>query len=391
MPVMKLKVMGRPRVWIDDTEVTKEFSKKALALLIYVIFSPDCSMSREKIMTMLWGESDEKAARYNLRHNLWKIRRVMRNNALNDAVLWSDNYLVRFTNLECIQVDAFELIEIHEMGKAGGWELEKHQIDKLLISYKENFFDHFYLSDCEAFNDWLYYQKEAFQKIYIESLTEIAAVHEKRNALDVAIELYKELTGFMPYDDAVHKHLISNLMASGDYINAIHYYELHKKRLRVDLNMSPSKSLQDMIENHNQDKHVKNSKSKGLGDRIVLERYALSDVPYMALSTVIDSIIDKYEASVLLKLDPYVWGDLCRINGNIRKFLNVKQYESGFLTESSERIRLFKAMYSLLNFFHTHHNLVLDFKLLSKIDSCSEEFFSNMYKTDQGSIMKNWL
>lgn len=391
MTKLKFKVMGSPRLWIGDEEITREMSKKALALLIYIVFAPDQCVAREQIMALLWSESDEKAARYNLRHNLWKIRRVMRINDLEDDWLEADNQFVRIVNKDILEVDAFQLIHLHQKGIDQEWCFTEHQVKQLVTLYKQHFFDHFYLTDCEDFNDWLYFKREEFQRLYIQCLNESAKVYETEQQLDIAIDLYKELTNFMPYDDEVHLSLVRNLYETGDYFNALRYYEQHRKKLRMDLNVNPSTALQTFVEQIQNKKQEDPERKKSWDSRIVVENHAFADVPYMTLSHIIDVILEHYKASELLEFDSYDWSDLSRINGNIRKIVEIDPIHEAHLTESSERIRVFKAMYNLLNYLHKHHDLVLDFKHLSQLDPQSDEFFNSLFKTDQGAIMKNWL
>lgn len=391
MTILKFKVMGTPRLWAGEEEITKELSKKAMALVSYLLFAPNQCVPREQLMTLLWGESDEKAARYNLRHNLWKIRRVMRVNHLADDWLEADNQFVRIVNKQFAEVDAYHLMQLHQQGDSCQWQLTTEALKELLTLYNADFFDHFYLSDCEDFNDWIYFKREEFQRLYIQCLTETAKAYEVKGELDVAIDLYKELTGFMPYDDQVHLCLIKSLYEVGDLFNAIRYYEKHRNQLRTDLNVNPSRELQVYVDSI-QKKQSKAIPNKNVWNgRLVLENHALEEVPYMTLAYVIDQIINRYSQNELMVFDDYAWSDLSRINGSIRKFLDVAKYPLGTLTESSERIRIFKAMYDLLMYFNAQHNLVLDFKKLTKLDCYSDEFFNNLYKTDQGNIMKNWL
>jgi len=386
--------MGPPRLFLDELEVTNEMSKKSMAMLIYLIFAPDQCVTRERMIHLLWSDSDEKAARYNLRHNLWKLRRLLRKLDFNMDVIESDNQYIRLINDSVFEVDVFDLINLHKKGIENNWNLNDDEIDCVLKIYNNHFFEDFYLSDCEDFNDWLYFKREEFQKVIIMTLEKLAFQYEKDGRSTLVIELYKELSKYMPYDDHVHVHLIKNLKLIGDHFNALRYYEKHKKQLRSDLNIAPSDELQTLVKetiDHSEVFQNLSDRRTKESNHLLITSDGFESLEYIVLSSFIDVIIDSIEEGKLNQFDPYYWSDLGRVNGSIRKVINLKDIRNEFLTESTEKIRVFKAMYYLLLYLHTECNVTIEFEKNLRMDSYSMEFFENFFKTDSGIMMKNWL
>ncbi len=53
-------------------------TQKVIGLLCYLLDNGVDPVSREKLITMFWGESPEDQARYNLRYALWNIRKIFK-------------------------------------------------------------------------------------------------------------------------------------------------------------------------------------------------------------------------------------------------------------------------------------------------------------------------
>ena len=84
---MQVAVVGRVSVCLNDCPLAISL-RKSLAVLVVLALSSPAAVSREKIMALLWSESDQQAARSALRQTLHQLRREFGPNV--PAVLRSD-------------------------------------------------------------------------------------------------------------------------------------------------------------------------------------------------------------------------------------------------------------------------------------------------------------
>ncbi len=72
---VRLYLFGGFRLENAEGEVLSISLRKAEALLAYLAMAPGKTASREKLATLLWGESDQHRARQSLRQALFALTR----------------------------------------------------------------------------------------------------------------------------------------------------------------------------------------------------------------------------------------------------------------------------------------------------------------------------
>src|SRR6056297_3850996 len=157
---IQINMLGSPKIIYNGNDITEKLSYKSAGILYYV--SANDSSSREKIAYTFWEGSSEDAAKYNLRYNLWSMNKIFKSSNKNeDPILeWNKNNL--FLN-ENYDLD----IDIESYSKnIKSQDLNLKSLIKLKSLYKGEFLEGFYLKDSFAFNDWLFFEREKYQKKY---------------------------------------------------------------------------------------------------------------------------------------------------------------------------------------------------------------------------------
>jgi DNA-binding SARP family transcriptional activator len=77
MAALTLALLGGFRASLASGAPVAIPSKKAQALLAYLAAPPGQAHSREKLATLLWGDSGEEQARHSLRQTLFALRRAL--------------------------------------------------------------------------------------------------------------------------------------------------------------------------------------------------------------------------------------------------------------------------------------------------------------------------
>lgn len=74
--MLKLKFLGELKIECDGKDLTGAVSSKAMALLAILTVQKGRQMTRRELINYLWPDSEPAAARYNLRYNLWQIKKL---------------------------------------------------------------------------------------------------------------------------------------------------------------------------------------------------------------------------------------------------------------------------------------------------------------------------
>ena len=62
---------------LDGADVSDQISSEAAAIIALVLMKATRQMRRSDIISYLWSESSDDAAKYNLRFNLWQIKKAL--------------------------------------------------------------------------------------------------------------------------------------------------------------------------------------------------------------------------------------------------------------------------------------------------------------------------
>ncbi len=74
--MLEVRLLGKFEIKRDGKPVAIS-SRPAQSLFAYLILSAGTAHRREKLAGMLWPDSLEETARDNLRHALWRVRKVL--------------------------------------------------------------------------------------------------------------------------------------------------------------------------------------------------------------------------------------------------------------------------------------------------------------------------
>src|SRR5215475_4617343 len=92
-------------------------SRPAQSLFAYLILRADRAHRREKLAGLLWPDSLEETARDNLRHALWRMRKVLEADA-STKFLHADDLIIKFEESSEYWLDAAELEKLGETPSA---------------------------------------------------------------------------------------------------------------------------------------------------------------------------------------------------------------------------------------------------------------------------------
>ncbi len=88
---LRIDLYGDVRIIFNDEDITQKFSKKSIGLIAYLLCTPSQQASKNTLKDLLWIDAGEKAA-YNLRFNLWNIKK-------NIPEVGGENFIITSGNL----------------------------------------------------------------------------------------------------------------------------------------------------------------------------------------------------------------------------------------------------------------------------------------------------
>ncbi len=241
MSLVRVMLLQAPEVFKDNERIVFPF-KKAEALFYYLIVNGQAS--RDELVDLLWGETDEETARKNLRHSIYMIRK-----AFNEEIVISPHKSMVMLNTE-IHMET---------------DLRKFLNDEgdFVEAYKGEFLKGFLVKDGEKYEEWVFRSRDKYRDLYVSKLY---ARLEKCSADGDSgrLEHYaKLLINEDPMDERPYRMLIDSYAKLRAYHKAEELYRRLKQLLRQELGVAPDNKTQklykDKIESRSQEDRKRES------------------------------------------------------------------------------------------------------------------------------------
>jgi DNA-binding SARP family transcriptional activator len=233
----RLDILGTCRLTSSGGSVIEFRTRKAKCLLGIVALSPDCTISRERLASMLWDPAPDEQARASLRQCLREIRDVMGEESPD--VLIADRLQVRLDTAS-VTVDALELIE--------GLKPAESDIGlavKLGRLWRGELFGDT-VPAAPMFEAWVQVERSRLRTLVSSRLTDhlescIHAGDFNRS------ELAEELLRIEPSHELAHQYLMRFHAQRGDQAASLRQYALLNRVLADELDSEPSRESTDLL------------------------------------------------------------------------------------------------------------------------------------------------
>ncbi|MEZ4860491.1 MAG: BTAD domain-containing putative transcriptional regulator [Caldilineaceae bacterium] len=238
MPLLKLNLLGRPEVKLDD-KVIELVSHKAQALLYYLAVTQQ-THSRQGLAGLLWSDLDESAARRNLRVELLKLRNEV------DAFLLTTRDTIAFDRESNYALDV-AFFERNLTGK----EPTFAQLQEVVACYRGDFLEDFHTRDAPLFEEWVTNEQERLRQLARHAMLRLTLHYIQQAAYDSGIACINQLLKREPWLEEAHQLLMRLLALSGQRSAALAQYEICSQILNDEFGVPPSdetNALYDQIE-----------------------------------------------------------------------------------------------------------------------------------------------
>lgn len=212
---LRIQTLGGLEITYDGQPLSGLKTRKAQALLVYLVCHQGQRFSREFLQGLLWADSDKKRAAASLRQVLSGLGK-----ALPDGILLLDGLEVAFAG-------------------AGDCWLDLAELDAQPERYTGEFLNGFVVNDAPLWEEWLYSERESIRLAVLENLLgrgEAAAADDPA----AAIPFYQQALGLEPWRESSHRALMHLYWRNGDRAAALRQYDECCRALAVELDVEPS-------------------------------------------------------------------------------------------------------------------------------------------------------
>lgn len=232
--------MGQTQFLLDGVDVSGQISSKSAAILALILMNSSRQMRRSDLIGFLWGESEDDAAKYNLRFNLWQIKKTLVQAdgepfllVSKDVVGINPHFSFRCDIVEIEQADPETMDSIGDL---------KH----LLSLFRGDFLENCSLHNCDGFLEHI-----ILRRYYLEN-RKLVVYHRLirltyENALDDdCLQFMSACEEIDPYNEDIAKIRLEILIRRSAWRDAVQYYQMFYSRLLRDVGAEPSPELQEL-------------------------------------------------------------------------------------------------------------------------------------------------
>lgn len=414
---LKISMLGNPEVTVDDSTITEQLSQKALGILCYLAKNLDKPISRDKLACLFWDESNIETAKYNLRYNLWSLRKALEDDKKKSQLILTQKETCMLNTSCNIYIDVFEAEKI--TGTIGKNEetVSFDHLERVNEIYKGDFLEGFYIKGCAEFNDWVFYERERLQRKYFDVLHRLVEIYKGNKEFLKSIDIMERMLRVNPLQEEIYVELIRIYLASGDRNAALNQYKRCCNTLREELNVGPMESTKMVYQEILKYDERCNRISKPQKERPAVEQkidimylksnlemeiqqktqdnaryiintccYPIADLQYYWVVNFLKEVLAKYDKEILKKVPLYYWRDMLRLDGSVQKIFN-NIGSPHILTEEIEKNRIFSALEALISTISTEKPMWIYIRDLHLMDKTSFDSLKHLlFQSRQGHI-----
>src|SRR5690606_18240534 len=184
-------------------------------------------VSRDRIVAMLWPESDDERAR----HALAQLLYALRGDLGPDAVTGGATALR--LNADVVASDIADFREA----------LARGDLERAVELVGGPFLDGFHLGSCPDFERWVEDERMRVARLAEEAIETLAKRAEDRGDAVAALRWWQRLASFQPYDSRIAHALMRAHVAAGDAAGAIRHARTHTALVRSQLEAEPDPAV----------------------------------------------------------------------------------------------------------------------------------------------------
>jgi len=216
-----LQLLGGMSLEDESGPATGQVAQRRRLALLAILGASRSSVSRDRLLALLWPELDAESARHRLSDSIYVIR-----HALGKAAVVTAGDDVR---LDAIQVR----VDVRDFERA----LDAGALEEAVGLYTGAFLDGFHLSDAAEFERWVDDERTRLAGRFAHALRALASAAERQNDFGTAAEWLRRLAALDPLGARVALRLMADLERAGDGVAALCHARAHQATRQAELGL----------------------------------------------------------------------------------------------------------------------------------------------------------
>lgn len=201
--------------------------RKALALLAVIAASPTKGVGRDRIMALLWPESDTERARGALKQAIHVLRQQL---GAPDALVGTDELRL---NPAVITSDVASFLDA----------LLESDGESAVRIYTGPFLDGVHIENASEFQRWADETRADLARRRAEAIEQLAVAAEKQGDHATAARWWQRLQAVDPLSGRIAQRLMRALDVSGDRAAALRHARVHAQLLQQEVGVPPDREV----------------------------------------------------------------------------------------------------------------------------------------------------
>ncbi|GAB4578987.1 MAG: BTAD domain-containing putative transcriptional regulator [Anaerolineales bacterium] len=279
MPRLEIALLGHPLIKIDGNLMDAD-RRKATALLAYLAVTGG-TYTREQLATLLWPDYERENAFAYLRRTLWEI-----NQALGKNWILADRDQIGFNKASDFWLDtaAFTgLLTQYETSAQpqGGMPF----LETAIALYREDFLFGFSVPDSAEFEEWQFFQVEAFRQQFTRALEKLINAYEQSGNPASALPYARRWLQLDALYEPAHQALMRLYARLGDRSASVRQYEACVQILKKELDVPPQPETTALYEQIVRGKFLEESitrlEPQKVGERVISIRLPVQSTAFI--------------------------------------------------------------------------------------------------------------
>lgn len=232
---LRIVLLGGFLAGFEDGESCRLSTRKSEALLAYLAVPTGRFHTRDKLATLLWGDTPETQARQSLRQALGSIRRALGPGHEQTVQVQGDAVALK---PGAVTVDVTDL----ELTLADG---RMEALERAATLYKGDFLAGVRVDET-PFEEWRTVERERLHELALEGLVKLLREQVAADRADPAIQTSMRILAMDPLQETVHRTLMRLLAGQGRRAAALRQYQTCVACLLRELSAEPEEETRQL-------------------------------------------------------------------------------------------------------------------------------------------------